>query len=465
VDHRADIFSLGVVLYEMITGEKPFFGESLTVVSHRIVYGDYTPPQEHVPGLPVKIVEMLSRALEKAPEKRYQRAGDMARAFHDALAGKDPESDSADGAAPAPDVETGGGDVLVMPDIDAELSRATAPTVAIPTPESEPEADDEPSEYDSRTQRGERSPALTLALRATTLALLAAALLILAHQGALFWLRMGEPEMKRLSVAERQRGQVLPILQAARRQMDMGRAREALELYDQALKEAPQNEQLRGLRDEAARVWSASQRRARQVQVEQARAEEVGDLVTEARTALRRGRYETAKEKGRQALRLDPDNAQVVALLQEIADAQRAALARRQQPTTPTQETPTPKATVRAPPSASYRPGAGKTSIKVDFYTDISEGILTVYEGKYQLLRRPFKFVEKKGLFRRKGTSGSIQETLEVPLGEVNLSVYASYTGSERTKLVSLKEVLKPNVDKILVIRLSAEGDLTAELQ
>ena len=44
VDHRADHFALGVVLYEMLTRHKPFQGENLTVVSHRIVYDHFTPP-------------------------------------------------------------------------------------------------------------------------------------------------------------------------------------------------------------------------------------------------------------------------------------------------------------------------------------------------------------------------------------------------------------------------------------
>ena len=77
-DHRADIFSLGVVLYEMLTRHKPFQGENLTVVSHRIVYDHFTPPEEYVRGLPPGVDKVLSRALEKDPARRYQRAREMA---------------------------------------------------------------------------------------------------------------------------------------------------------------------------------------------------------------------------------------------------------------------------------------------------------------------------------------------------------------------------------------------------
>jgi serine/threonine protein kinase len=77
VDHRADLFSLGVVLYEMLTRHKPFSGENLTVVSHRIVYDHFTPPQEFVKNLAPGLEAILNRALEKDPARRYQRARDM----------------------------------------------------------------------------------------------------------------------------------------------------------------------------------------------------------------------------------------------------------------------------------------------------------------------------------------------------------------------------------------------------
>jgi tRNA A-37 threonylcarbamoyl transferase component Bud32 len=78
IDARADIFSLGVVLYEMLTRHKPFQGENLTVVSHRIVYDHFTPPREYVDDLPPGTETILNKALEKDPGRRYQRARDLA---------------------------------------------------------------------------------------------------------------------------------------------------------------------------------------------------------------------------------------------------------------------------------------------------------------------------------------------------------------------------------------------------
>src|SRR3984893_10007614 len=78
IDARADIFSRGVVLYEMLTRHKPFQGENLTVVSHRIVYDHFTPPREYVDDLPPGTEAILNKALEKEPGRRYQRARDLA---------------------------------------------------------------------------------------------------------------------------------------------------------------------------------------------------------------------------------------------------------------------------------------------------------------------------------------------------------------------------------------------------
>jgi hypothetical protein len=65
------------VLYEMLTRHKPFSGENLTVVSHRIVYDHFTPPKEFVKDLAPGLEPILNRALEKDPARRYQRARDM----------------------------------------------------------------------------------------------------------------------------------------------------------------------------------------------------------------------------------------------------------------------------------------------------------------------------------------------------------------------------------------------------
>lgn len=71
VDGRADLFSLGVILYWLLTGEKPFTGDDDAVL-FKLVYRDPLPPSEQVPALGPQVDAVLARALAKQPELRYQ---------------------------------------------------------------------------------------------------------------------------------------------------------------------------------------------------------------------------------------------------------------------------------------------------------------------------------------------------------------------------------------------------------
>ncbi|HUO35232.1 MAG TPA: protein kinase [Candidatus Acidoferrum sp.] len=77
LDARSDLFSFGLVLYEMATGRQAFAGSTSGVIFASILERDPVPPSRVNPELPLKLEEVISKALEKDPRLRYQHAADM----------------------------------------------------------------------------------------------------------------------------------------------------------------------------------------------------------------------------------------------------------------------------------------------------------------------------------------------------------------------------------------------------
>src|SRR5262245_12937205 len=88
VDHRADLYSLGVILYEMLTGEVPFWDAALTSMLVKLATEVPPPPSvrrsDH--RVPPALDAVAMRCLEKDPEKRFQSADEFADALEGALA-------------------------------------------------------------------------------------------------------------------------------------------------------------------------------------------------------------------------------------------------------------------------------------------------------------------------------------------------------------------------------------------
>ncbi|MGF1615141.1 MAG: serine/threonine protein kinase [Gammaproteobacteria bacterium] len=81
VDARSDLFSCGVVLYQLLTGERPFAGESFTTVMHKTLRENPLPPSELNVQVPHAFDSVVSKALAKRPEERFQTAAEFKAAL------------------------------------------------------------------------------------------------------------------------------------------------------------------------------------------------------------------------------------------------------------------------------------------------------------------------------------------------------------------------------------------------
>src|SRR5262245_13036484 len=86
VDQRSDIFSLGIVLHEMLTGQRLFAGEDAPQMMHNVVHVEHEPPTRFKPDLPSMLDFVVARALKKDPALRYQDAFEFSADLGNCLA-------------------------------------------------------------------------------------------------------------------------------------------------------------------------------------------------------------------------------------------------------------------------------------------------------------------------------------------------------------------------------------------
>jgi predicted Ser/Thr protein kinase len=383
VDGRSDLFSLGVVLFELLAGNRPFVGASLTEVTYKIVHDPAPIPSQIRPGVPPAFNPIILKMLEKNPEQRYARGADVARGLdvlRRILLGVGGDSTQLTMATTA---------VASVADTTSMTGGPTATRVTA-VERAEPA---QPSIW--KLPITPKWVAVMLAAVAIPPAVAISLLSASVDRGPYPGPGAGEPG-RRHAVVAAQRG--------ASTALQAGNPGEAERLLATVWDQAPYSPVARRLRVEAARLRDEQAATL-------ARNSSAQRLLNEGKELLREGNWRAAQARFEGVLEIVPDDP----LAREYLDLarERARLPRAQS------ERPTVGFATPAPSTAAV----GEARLEIYFNSPLSAGTIEVEENGNPVLLKPFDFSTKGFLgVRRRGT-GVFQDTVTVPAGTRTITV------------------------------------------
>jgi serine/threonine protein kinase len=448
IDHRADLFALGVVLYEMLTRHKPFQGENLTVVSHRIVYDHFTPPKEYAKDLPPGVEQVLDRALDKDPNRRYQRAKDMADDLRRMLtAARDDLNETlsiaswAPGTGPASHQTPPGGTTMASP----ASSTGTPAPAALKKP---------------RQPMSPRRLLLSAGVAAVVAILAAAAILL-----GISW--SGDSEKPPLvpPAQDAASARYLSFVEQGKDFRDSLKYPEAIGAFKQALQLAPQEEKNR-----IQLLIQSTEELSAQHYVTLDRAEKITTHLVEARLAMQDRRFADAIAAADAVLVLDPAHAEAA---QVRADAQKGikSLTQPRQPRTVPGQPPMPGEQVAtatpAPvltnptPQEPVQPGAQEGKLRITLHSEGPEATVKILLKGNSIFSQTFR--GKRAGILRKAAPFNGSDLINVPSGSHDFQVYVT----PRNKAAAFSAqagFFRAGETRSLDIRVSDSGQVSVNL-
>ena len=504
VDHRADLFSLGVVLYEMLTRHKPFQGENLTVVSHRIVYDQFTPLREYARDLPPGVDRILGRALEKDPGKRYQWAKEMVDDLRRVVETTPVRGDDLNETQSL-------SSTMALPPMDPPLLAAPAPPAASPPaargsflsrlrgrPAAAPAPAPPPPpapDGTAGTGTGSASSGMTPmpALSASTPAapdladtvatnvpppaaprrtsprrlLVAGGTALLASllfwMAAFLWMGSRPAGPQRNGKEDGNRAQIVGLVRQGKQARGIGDWTAAVFYFRQAEQLDPN---LKGLR--AMRV-DAEQKYARESSDANRKASLVAWGIDNANKALAAQSYDTALTAAQTVLQFDAQNAEARLILVKAQEGLARRSKQQRRPATPApQQTPEEVAATTPAPSDAQpvRPTTpaptanAPATIHIHATADMEGSVIVSVAGHQELLRHTF---ERGGIFsRNKSQAFDVSQSKEVPSGASTLRILVAPKG-HKAEVKTLDANLQGGSSHRLEIHLLSSAEATIQ--
>ena len=482
VDGRSDLFSLGVVLYELLTNRKPFQGDNLTAISYKIVHEDHTPPAELAPDIPHEFNDIVGRAMAKDPWNRYQRGKDLALALYQLKAQLEERKSQEDlgtmisaAAETVPTLklanlkaiaESGAPDREETPAAFPEVAAASDSAAtrksegsgsfsesgsrgapAAPAEVAPPPGSFEPTVAESSTGSSRAAP--TMPVRPISgrgapkpgtrpksrIGLIAgvAALIAVAVAGY-FALRPSPGPPPTAAAPNVEPGQQAEVVAAqksvdeGKRLFEGGRYEESLVLFRTVLGRDPGNAEARQFADKAeAAIKSRTERAGRTAQIQSA--------LDSARQAFSSKKWEEVRTRAGEVLVLDAENAEAIKLRDDsVAQIDRTAAEKKKVETQLAKIRSMPKSSPQGPekveqqgPMSPPAPaGATNATLRLLFESPISQGHVMVAVNDQILLRHPYNFKKRSGLFKSVEGTGTVSANIAVPTGPVTVKVWLS---------------------------------------
>jgi serine/threonine protein kinase len=430
IDGRSDLFSLGVVLFTLLTGQRPFGGDTMHEVTLRIVQEPSPIPSTVSTEIPAAFNPIILKCLEKNPEKRFQTGGELAKvlgALARSLVQRHPD-DSGSTSIHRPDLETR---------IHGASSQPAAPTSRISGVWQVLRDRIQLPEW-ADWEVEPRWAWIIISATVVLLALMVTGLRMKIDRGP-----FAAPSV----ASTRNLNGVVISLQTATRYLGAGDLTVARSAIQTALDQVPSSPAARRLaRDihraiEAERTSAENQRR-------------VTELVTEGRRLYRAGDYVDSGNIFREALELDPMN-EIAASYLELSEEriERARIRR----TTSRSTRAVGAGKTSTAPLPTPTPVSGIARVTVSFDSPISEGAVAITLDGETLAEVPFDF-SNKGVFglKRKGR-GTVRRVILTPSGTYEVGV--QLFGENRSLLgaKSFRKTLAPESHWTLRVDLPRE--------